>query len=56
MMIMGRSDTMCSIERAQALFDLIPSSRKQLMFLDAGHRLPPDYVPHAVSWFTANLP
>ena len=56
MMIMGRSDTMCSIEKAQALFDLIPSSRKQLMFLDAGHRLPPEYVPHAVSWFTANLP
>ena len=56
MMIMGRSDTLCSIEKAQALFDLIPSSRKQLMFLDAGHRLPPDYVPHAVSWFTANLP
>jgi len=56
MMILGRHDTMCPVETAQALFDLIPSGRKQLLFLDAGHRLPPDYVPQAVTWITANMP
>lgn len=50
LMIMGRTDTMCPVEKAQALHDLIPARSKQLLFLDAGHRLPPDYVSHAVEW------
>ncbi|MEZ6034097.1 MAG: alpha/beta fold hydrolase [Planctomycetaceae bacterium] len=56
LMLMGRTDTMCPIEKAQALLDLIPAAHKQLMFYEAGHRLPVDYVPQAVKWITTHLP
>ncbi|MCA9012379.1 MAG: alpha/beta fold hydrolase [Planctomycetaceae bacterium] len=56
LMLMGRTDTMCPVEKAQALLDLIPAAHKQLMFYEAGHRLPVDYVPQAVKWITTHLP
>lgn len=56
LMLMGRTDTMCPVEKAQALLDLIPATHKQLMFYEAGHRLPVDYVPQAVKWITTHLP
>jgi dienelactone hydrolase len=53
--IMGRSDPMCPVEHAlarQSLFD--GKTNNQLLF-DAGHRLPLDYVPHAVGWIKKHL-
>jgi len=56
LMLMGRDDDMCLPQHANQLLDLIPSSKKDLRWFAAGHRLPADYVPHAVSWFKENLP
>jgi dienelactone hydrolase len=55
LMIMGRTDTMCPVPSAQGVLDLIPSTRKQLVFLEAGHRLPADYVPQAIEWLREHL-
>lgn len=55
LMLMGRGDPMCSLEHAQLIFDLVPSSRKQLNFYDGGHNLPKEYVPDAVAWFAKYL-
>ena len=55
LMIMGRADTMCPVSSAQGVLDLIPSTTKQLVFLEADHRLPVDYVPQAVAWLTEHL-
>ncbi len=56
LMIMGRTDSMCPVEKAQALLELIPGPQRELIFFDAGHRLPVDYVPQAVKWITTHLP
>jgi dienelactone hydrolase len=55
MTIMGRTDTMCSVEHAQALQSLVPSQIKDQVFFDSGHRLPSDYVTQAVAWFKKHL-
>jgi dienelactone hydrolase len=55
MTIMGRTDSMCSVEHAQALQSLVPSTIKEQLFFDADHRLPSDYVSHAVGWFQKHL-
>ncbi|MFO0429488.1 MAG: alpha/beta hydrolase [Planctomyces sp.] len=58
LMIMGRTDTMCTTESAERLYGLIPgepSREKNLVFLDAGHRLPVDYVPTATEWIIRHL-
>jgi len=53
--IMGRADTMCPVEHAQQLQSLIDSKTKDQVFFDAGHKLPADYVPHAVEWIKKYL-
>jgi dienelactone hydrolase len=53
--IMGRTDTMCTVEHAQALQELVPSPIKEQLFFDAGHRLPAEYVPQAVAWLKKHL-
>ena len=53
--IVGRTDTMCPVHHAESLQALIPSSTKRQLFFDAGHRLPVDYVPHAVAWIREHL-
>ncbi len=53
--ILGRSDELCSLGHAQALQKLIKSSTKDQVLFDAGHKLPPDYVPHAVGWMQKYL-
>ena len=55
LMIMGRTDTMCPVDHARALLALIPSSHKDLIFIEAGHKLPPDYVPRALEWLQKHL-
>jgi dienelactone hydrolase len=53
--IIGRSDELCSQEHAKALQSLIGSKTTRQVFFDAGHRLPLDYVPHAVGWIKEHL-
>ena len=55
LMIMGQTDEMCSPEKARAVYSMLETSKKDLIFLDAGHKLPPDYVPMAVSWIEKHL-
>lgn len=50
LMLMGRTDGFYSVSDAQQLYDLIPSPRKELVFYDTGHRLPPEYADRAVAW------
>ncbi len=53
--IMGRNDPMCPVEHAEARHSLLDSDPKKQVFLDAGHRLPVDYVPHTVAWIKQHL-
>jgi dienelactone hydrolase len=53
--IIGRADELCPVEHAQALQLLIDSKTKEQVLFDAGHKLPVDYVPHAVGWMTRHL-
>ncbi len=55
LMIMGRTDEMCPLDQAYGLHALISSSTKEILLIDAGHRLPPDYVPHAIAWIQKHL-
>lgn len=55
LMIMGETDTMCPVDQARRLHELIKSSKTDLLFLDAGHKLPLDYVPHAIAWIKQHL-
>jgi len=55
LMLMGRTDTMCHQQHARQLLDLIPSTRKDLTFYDAGHKLPTDYVSDALAWIEEHL-
>ncbi len=54
-MFMGRGDTMCPIDQAERLYDLIPSPRKKLRIFESGHKLPIEYVPEAVDWLIGHL-
>lgn len=53
--IIGRSDELCPLAHAQALQSLIESPVKNQVLFDAGHKLPVDYVPHAVDWLKKYL-
>ena len=53
--IMGRSDEMCTVEHARQLQTFVGSATKDQVFLDGGHKLPPEYVRHAVGWMQKYL-
>jgi len=53
--IMGRRDAMCPADHAEARQSLLTGRANDLVFFDAGHRLPIDYVPHAVAWIKKHL-
>jgi dienelactone hydrolase len=55
LMQMGRNDPSCTVEQAQRLYDLIPGSKKELVFYDSGHRLPVEYVSKAAAWLQEGL-
>jgi dienelactone hydrolase len=55
LMLMGRTDGFYTVADAQRLFELIPSPRKDIVFFDSGHRLPPEYATRAVEWLTTYL-
>jgi pimeloyl-ACP methyl ester carboxylesterase len=50
LMLMGRSDSMCHESHARQLLEMIPSQNKELIFFDSGHKLPIDYIEHALVW------
>jgi fermentation-respiration switch protein FrsA (DUF1100 family) len=52
---MGRADPLYSAADAQQLHDLIPDERKELVWYDSGHRLPPEYARAAVGWLREHL-
>ncbi len=54
-MVMGREDTMCNEAQARELYRLIEGPNTKILFYDAGHRLPVDYVPDAVGFIAARL-
>ena len=53
--IIGRTDELCPLAHAQALQLLIESPDKDQILFDAGHKLPANYVPHAVGWLQKYL-
>ncbi|NBB86638.1 MAG: alpha/beta fold hydrolase [Bacteroidetes bacterium] len=55
LMMMGREDPYYTEAEATALFDLLPTPTKELIFYDAAHRLPDAYPGDAVSWLTTHL-
>ncbi len=50
-MLMGREDEVTNGEDSEYLFEQIKTPEKKRTLYDSGHRLPPEYVPEAVSWF-----
>jgi len=55
LMQMGRKDPLYTVEQAQRLYDLIPGSKKEIVFYDSDHRLPPEYVTKAAGWLKVGL-
>ncbi len=55
LMLMGRQDEFYTEQDAAELFAGIPSPVKELVWYDAGHRLPPEYAPRARAWFDTHL-
>ncbi|MGE3317073.1 MAG: alpha/beta hydrolase family protein [Planctomycetaceae bacterium] len=53
--LMGRSDPLCPVGHAMARFALIPGKNKSQVLFEADHKLPRDYVPHAVEWMKKHL-
>lgn len=54
-MLMGRQDGMCNEDQARQLYRLIEGLKTKLIFYDAGHRLPVEYVPDAVEFIATHL-
>ena len=55
LMAMGREDSMCRPEEAEALFEYLEGSSSRLIFFEAGHRLPADYARPAAAWIIEHL-
>ena len=55
LMLMGREDEVANDEESEYLFEQIKTPEKKRVLYDSGHRLPPEYVPEAVSWFDEYL-
>ncbi|MEX0677921.1 MAG: alpha/beta fold hydrolase [Pirellulales bacterium] len=53
--IMGRNDEMCPVEHARERQSLFDGKANDQVFFEAGHRLPLDYVGHAVGWIEKHL-
>lgn len=51
----GRDDWLSSPEDARRLRDLLRSDDRQLIFYDAGHRLPPKFATDAAAWLDEKL-
>ena len=54
-MLMGRTDAYYTKEQAERVLELLASQDKQLIWYDAGHRLPEEYAAEATAWFRRHL-
>ncbi len=54
-MLIGREDGMCNEAEARELYALVEGPNTKILFYDAGHRLPVDYVGDAVAFIEAHL-
>lgn len=55
LMINGDDDRYFPPEEARGLYELIPSSSKEIIFMNSGHGLPVEHIASAVSWFDRHL-
>jgi dienelactone hydrolase len=55
MILLGRSDPIYSADAIEPFFASIDSRDKELVWYDSGHRLPPEHIDRAVTWFVAHL-
>ena len=55
LMQMGRNDPYCNEAQAQRVYDLIPGSKKEIVYYESGHMLPVDYVSKATEWLRKEL-
>jgi dienelactone hydrolase len=53
--LMGRTDELYTRAEAEAFREALGSAEKPLEWFDAGHRLPPEYVPRAVGFLKRHL-
>ncbi|MEZ6045463.1 MAG: alpha/beta fold hydrolase [Planctomycetaceae bacterium] len=56
LLLMGRTDPLCPEQKAVELKNLMMGEHHQLKFFEAGHKLPVEYVPHAIDWIKTYLP
>jgi hypothetical protein len=52
---MKNADEFCPVEHARAMHAGNPSPHKAMILLEAGHKLPSEYVPQAVRWLRERL-
>lgn len=55
LMIMGDTDEMCSPALARQVYSMLETTKKDLIFIEGGHKLPPNWVPHAIDWIRKHL-
>jgi esterase/lipase len=56
LMLAAKNDNFnCIVEHAEQLFNLVGSEKKELIFYDSGHKLPPEHAPVAKNWLIDNL-
>ena len=55
LMQMGRTDGFYNEADVNAFYRLIPGTRKELVWYESGHRLPPEYAPRGVAWLRQHL-
>ena len=56
LMLAAKNDNFnCTVEHAEQLFNLVGSKKKELIFYDSGHKLPPEHAPVAIDWLVDNL-
>jgi dienelactone hydrolase len=54
-MLIGRDDDMCNEAQARELYSLVEGANTKILFYDAGHRLPVEYVRDAVEFIALGL-
>ena len=55
LMQMGRTDPAYTPQQVQRVYDLIPGSKKEIVYYESGHILPVDYVSKATEWLRKEL-
>ncbi len=55
LLIAGRQDEMCPPAEAERVFRIMGSKSAKLSFCEGTHKLRPDFVPQAASWFKDHL-